>query len=62
MNAAARAAIAYCFARGHTPVGLFNGFSGLIRHHSDLPQGSVRTFDWKEVDRWCMQGGCRIGT
>jgi 6-phosphofructokinase 1 len=39
MNAATRAAIAYCFTRGHTPVMLHNGFSGLIRHHSDKPLG-----------------------
>jgi 6-phosphofructokinase 1 len=62
MNSAARAAIGYCIARGHTPIGFYNGFSGMIRHHSDKPVGSVRHFDWKEVDRWCVQGGCNIGS
>ncbi|KAF2665589.1 6-phosphofructokinase [Microthyrium microscopicum] len=62
MNAASRAAIAYCFSRGHTPVALYNGFSGLIRHHSDKPQGSVRDISWLEADSWVSKGGSEIGT
>jgi 6-phosphofructokinase 1 len=61
MNAAVRAAVAYSFARGHHPVALYNGFSGLIRHHSDKPESSVRDFHWKDVDKWCLEGGCHIG-
>jgi 6-phosphofructokinase 1 len=62
MNAATRAAVAYCFTRGHTPVGLYNGFAGFTRHHGDRPIGSVREFDWLEVDGWASKGGSEIGT
>jgi 6-phosphofructokinase 1 len=62
MNAATRAAIAYCFARGHTPVAMHNGFSGLIRHHSDDPLGSVRETTWLDAESWTSKGGSEIGT
>lgn len=62
MNAATRAAVAYCFARGHTPVGLHNGFPGLCRHHDDKPLGSVRDFDWLQAEQWASRGGSEIGT
>ncbi|CAL3971043.1 unnamed protein product [Diplocarpon coronariae] len=62
MNAATRAAVAYCLTRGHTPIAIHNGFAGLARHHDDSPLGSVRTFDWLEVDNWASKGGSEIGT
>ncbi|KAF2281585.1 6-phosphofructokinase [Westerdykella ornata] len=62
MNAATRAAVAYCFARGHTPVALYNGFPGLIRHHSDKPLGAVRDIAWAEAESWSSKGGSEIGT
>jgi 6-phosphofructokinase 1 len=62
MNSATRAAIAYCLTRGHTPIALYNGFSGLIRHHSDKPLGSVRDVSWLEADSWVSKGGSEIGT
>ncbi|KAF2431259.1 6-phosphofructokinase [Tothia fuscella] len=62
MNAATRAAVSYCFSRGHTPVALHNGFSGLIRHHSDEPIGSVREVQWLDADGWTSRGGSEIGT
>lgn len=62
MNAAIRAAVAYCFSRGHTPIGIYNGFAGFARHHDDKPVGSVREFDWLEVDGWASKGGSEIGT
>ena len=62
MNAATRAAIAYCFARGHHPVTFHNGFSGLIRHHSDKPLGSVRDVNWLDAESWSSKGGSEIGT
>ena len=62
MNAATRAAVAYCLARGHTPVALHNGFPGLCRHHDDKPYGSVRDVDWLEAERWASKGGSEIGT
>ncbi|KAK2624837.1 hypothetical protein QTJ16_006030 [Diplocarpon rosae] len=62
MNAATRAAVAYCLTRGHTPIAIHNGFAGLARHHEDVPLGSVREFDWLEVDNWASKGGSEIGT
>ncbi|KAI6712984.1 hypothetical protein B2J93_6428 [Marssonina coronariae] len=62
MNAATRAAVAYCLTRGHTPIAIHNGFAGLARHHDDSPLGSVRAFDWLEVDNWASKGGSEIGT
>ena len=62
MNAATRAAIAYCFAKGHTPVAIHNSFSGLVRHHSDEPVGSVRDISWLDAEAWCSRGGSEIGT
>ncbi|KAI1747451.1 phosphofructokinase-domain-containing protein [Xylaria castorea] len=62
MNAAIRAGVAYCRARGHEPVAIHNGFAGLARHHGDAPLGAVRPFDWLEVDGWASKGGSEIGT
>lgn len=62
MNAAVRAAVAYCLGRGHEPIAIHNGFAGFARHHDDKPQGSVRPFDWLEVDSWASKGGSEIGT
>jgi len=61
VNAATRAAVAYCLTRGHTPVAIHNGFAGLARHHGDKPLGAVRDFDWLEVDGWASKGGSEIG-
>ncbi|KAL7900790.1 6-phosphofructokinase [Trichoderma sp. TUCIM 5745] len=62
MNAAVRAAVAYCLSRGHEPLAIHNGFAGLARHHGDAPLGAVRKFDWLEVDGWASKGGSEIGT
>lgn len=64
MNAATRAAVAYCLTRGHTPVALHNSFSGFVRHHADVSPrpSSVREFDWLQVDDWASKGGSEIGT
>nr|OQO20292.1 ATP-dependent 6-phosphofructokinase [Rachicladosporium sp. CCFEE 5018]OQO23579.1 ATP-dependent 6-phosphofructokinase [Rachicladosporium sp. CCFEE 5018] len=62
MNAATRAAVAYCLARGHTPVALHNGFPGLCRHHDDKPEGSVREVEWLDAESWASKGGSEIGT
>jgi 6-phosphofructokinase 1 len=62
MNAAVRAAVAYCLSRGHEPVAIHNGFAGFARHHGDTPLGAVRPFDWLEVDGWASKGGSEIGT
>lgn len=62
MNAATRVAVAYCLSRGHTPIALHNGFSGLCRHHDDKPLGSVRDVNWLEAEQWTSRGGSEIGT
>ena len=62
MNQATRAAVAYCLARGHTPVALHNGFPGLCRHHDDKPLGSVRGIEWLDAEQWASRGGSEIGT
>ncbi|KXJ93696.1 6-phosphofructokinase [Microdochium bolleyi] len=62
MNAAVRAGVAYCRSRGHAPIAIHNGFAGLARHHGDAPVGSVRPFEWLEVDGWASKGGSEIGT
>ncbi|KYK57944.1 6-phosphofructokinase [Drechmeria coniospora] len=62
MNAAVRAAVAYCVSRGHQPMAIHNGFAGFARHHDDKPIGAVRPFDWLEVDGWASKGGSEIGT
>lgn len=62
MNAAIRAGVAYCRARGHEPLAIHNGFAGFARHHGDSPLGAVRSFDWLEVDGWASKGGSEIGT
>ncbi|KAF2398304.1 6-phosphofructokinase [Trichodelitschia bisporula] len=62
MNAATRAAVSYCVGRGHTPVALYNGFSGLIRHHGDKPLGAVRELTWLDCVQWTSRGGSEIGT
>lgn len=61
VNAATRAAVAYCLTRGHTPIAIHNGFAGFARHHDDKPLGAVRPFDWLEVDSWASKGGSEIG-
>lgn len=62
MNAATRAAVAYCLTRGHTPVAIHNGFPGLQRHHSDKPLGAVREVKWLDAEGWISKGGSEIGT
>ena len=62
MNAATRAAVAYCLARGHTPIAIHNSFTGLCRHHDDKPLGSVREIKWLDVEGWVSKGGSEIGT
>jgi 6-phosphofructokinase 1 len=62
MNAATRAAVAYCLTRGHHPIAIHNGFAGFARHHDDSPEGSVRDFEWLTVDNWASKGGSEIGT
>ncbi|VEU19531.1 DEKNAAC100254 [Brettanomyces naardenensis] len=56
LNAATRAAILYLLSRGHTPYGIENGFSGLIRH------GAISKLTWLDVVEWHNVGGSFLGT
>lgn len=55
MNAATRAAVRYCLAHGHTPIGILNGFKGLL-DESFVP------LTWLRVDDWMTRGGSELGT
>lgn len=55
MNTAARAAVRLGIARGHTMLGAFGGFPGLI-------DGDVREIAWDAVDTWAFSGGAELGT
>lgn len=54
MNAATRTAARLCLNRGHIPLGIHNGFSGLIRDE-------VRPITWKDANGWQTQGGSQLG-
>lgn len=56
MNAATRAAAAYCLGRGHRPFAIKNGFTGLTRH------AAVQELNWNTIDGWSIRGGSEIGT
>ncbi|CCO28609.1 6-phosphofructokinase [Rhizoctonia solani AG-1 IB] len=55
MNAATRAAVRYCLERGHTPLAINNGFTGLL-------DDSVTQLSWLRVDNWMTRGGSELGT
>jgi len=54
MNAAARAAVRLGISRGHTMLGIFNGFPG-------LRDGDVRELEWSDVESWLDEGGAELG-
>ncbi|KAI9282843.1 6-phosphofructokinase [Umbelopsis sp. AD052] len=55
MNAATRTIVRYALNRGHTPLGVFNGFPGLLR-------GTIEELTWLSVDGWTSRGGSELGT
>lgn len=55
MNTATRTAVQYCLARGHTPLGIYNSFPGLL-------DGHVSELEWLHVDEWTTRGGSDLGT
>jgi len=55
MNAATRTAVRLCLNRGHIPIGIYNGFTGLAK-------GQVETLSWQEVSGWTTRGGSELGT
>ena len=55
MNTAVRAAVRLGLDRGHTMLGVQNGFQGLI-------DGDIRALDWMSVSGWASMGGAELGT
>lgn len=55
MNTATRAAVHYCLAHGHTPLGVYNSFDGLL-------DNNVVELSRLKVDDWTTRGGSELGT
>jgi 6-phosphofructokinase 1 len=55
MNTAVRAAIRIGLDKGHTMLGIRNGYPGLI-------DGDIEEMDWMSVNGWAPMGGCELGT
>ncbi|KAJ7227155.1 phosphofructokinase domain-containing protein [Mycena pura] len=55
INAATRAAVRYCIGQGHTPLGIHNGFRGLL-------DDELGELTWLGVDSWMARGGSELGT
>jgi 6-phosphofructokinase 1 len=55
MNTAARTAIRIGIDRGHTMLGIQNGFEGFI-------EGEIKELDWMSVTGWANRGGAELGT
>ncbi|HVO71369.1 MAG TPA: 6-phosphofructokinase, partial [Aggregatilineaceae bacterium] len=55
MNTAVRAAVRIGLDRGHTMLGITNGFQGLIDNH-------VKEMNWMSVNGWAPRGGSDLGT
>jgi 6-phosphofructokinase len=55
MNAATRVLARVCHSRGHTPLGIRNGFSGLVNDEVDI-------LHWEDVRGWQTIGGSQLGT
>ena len=55
MNMAAAVYTKYARNRGHTPIGIYNGFEGLMR-------GQLKELQWMDVVDWVTKGGSALGT
>jgi 6-phosphofructokinase 1 len=55
MNTATRAAVRLGIDKGHTILGVQNGFDGLIN-------GDILEMDWMSVNGWAPMGGSELGT
>ena len=55
MNTAVRAAVRMGIDRGHTMLGVYNGFRG-------LSEGIIDELDWMSVNGWAHRGGAELGT
>jgi 6-phosphofructokinase 1 len=55
MNTATRAAVRLGLDKGHTMLGVQNGFQGLL-------DGAITPLDWMSVSGWVSMGGAELGT
>ncbi|WP_420176279.1 6-phosphofructokinase [Luteococcus sp. OSA5] len=55
MNTAARAAVRLGISRGHTMLGVHNGFIG-------MRDGDLEELTWDDVEGWTGEGGAELGT
>lgn len=55
MNTAARAIVRLAISRGHSVVGIHNGFVGLAA-------GDMAELAWSDVEGWAGEGGAELGT
>jgi 6-phosphofructokinase 1 len=55
MNTATRVAVRLGIDQGHTMLGVYNGFEGLVK-------GNIRELDWMSVHGWVSRGGAELGT
>jgi 6-phosphofructokinase 1 len=55
MNTAARVAVRMGLDKGHTMLGIYNGFHGLI-------EGDIHEMGWMSVTGWTATGGAELGT
>lgn len=55
MNAATRTFVRWCHVRGHKPLAIHNGFTGLL-------EDNIAPLDWLRVDNWTIRGGSELGT
>lgn len=55
MNTAVRAAVRIALDKGHTMLGIRNGFRGLVN-------GEVMEMEWMSVNGWAPMGGSELGT
>lgn len=54
MNTAARAAVRLGISRGHTMLGVHNGFVG-------MRDGEIEELGWSDVEGWTGEGGAELG-
>ncbi len=55
MNTAVRAAVRLGLDKGHTLLGIQNGFAGFV-------EGDISELDWMSVNGWASLGGSELGT
>ncbi len=55
MNTSVRVAVRLGIDKGHTMLGVRNGFEGLIN-------GDIQEMDWMSVHGWVLKGGAELGT